>query len=131
MKKKIKKVVKKAAKSKTTKKKIAVATGKKKAVKKVVKKKVKATKPTIKKSPSLLLEKKDLVRQTIVSVLWSNEELTPSKLKTETEKLVSHQLGEQFGLYYKHVIDNLTSHKMVEEVLRGKTVNLRLIQKIE
>jgi len=112
---------------------------KKKAAKKSSSKKTKATvskKPAIEKhqditafQPDLL--KNDLVRQTIITILWRKEEATIPFLIQELKKEIGHHFDGDIERYVEKVKHDLEIKKLMELSPGKKPVQYRLSQKLD
>ena len=99
--------------------------------KKIVSGKAGAVKPkdTIPFQPDLL--KNDLVRQTIITVLWRNEEVTVPFLIQELNREIGHHFDGDMQLYVEKIKHELESKKLMEPSPGKKPVHYRLSQKLD
>jgi hypothetical protein len=99
----------------------------------VVKKKAAPKIPEQKSVPEIAFDpvKKDLVRQTIITVLWRTEEVTyPVLIELVNEDIGTHYKGD-LKLYIESVKNDLVARKLME-ISPGKTPpHFRLAQRLE
>lgn len=79
--------------------------------------------------PDLL--KHDLVRQTIITVLWKKEEVTTAVLINELKKEIGHHFDGDIDQYAEKVKNDLIAWKLMEESPGRKPVHYRLSQKLD
>lgn len=79
--------------------------------------------------PDLL--KRDLVRQTIITVLWRKEEVTLPILMTELKKEIGHHFDGDIDQYVDIVVRDLLGWKLMEETPGRKPIHYRLSQKLD
>lgn len=98
-----------------------------------VKKKAAQKEPEHKNLPEITFDplKKDLVRQTIITVLWRTEEVTyPVLVELVDEEIGSHYKGD-LKSYIEWMKNDLVSRKLME-ISPGKTPpHFRLAQRLE
>lgn len=75
--------------------------------------------------------KNDLVRQTIITVMWRKEEVTVATLLHELKKEIGHHFDGDLEQYAEKVKDDLIAWKLMEESPGKKPVQYRLSQKLE
>ena len=102
----------------------------------VPKKKAKVTKQTDEEPVSAVLFqpdllKRDLVRQTIITILWKKEEVTPATLVIELNKEIGHHFDGDIEQYVKKVMIDLVNWKLMEETPGKKALHYRLAQKLD
>lgn len=79
--------------------------------------------------PDLL--KRDLVRQTIITVLWRKEEVTPAVLLTELRKEIGHHFDGDIEQYTRKMMSDLITWKLMEETPGKKPLHYRLAQRLD
>lgn len=118
---------------------------KKKAVKKIANGEVKALKKkkggtgrkpllpiyaeTVAFSPDVV--KRDLVRQTIITILWRKEEVTETTLMAELKREIGHQFDGDLVSYLELVKNDLIQWKLMEASPGKKVAYYRLAQKLD
>ncbi|MBK9730468.1 MAG: hypothetical protein IPO83_04130 [Chitinophagaceae bacterium] len=79
--------------------------------------------------PDLL--KRDLIRQTIITILWRREEATMATLITDLKKEIGHHFDGDLELYANQVKNDLIGWKIMEESPGKRPVCYRLSQKLD
>ncbi len=79
--------------------------------------------------PDLL--KNDLVRQTIITILWRREEATMSTIKEDLKKEIGHHFDGDVERYIEHVKIDLEKRKLLEESPGKVPLHYRLAQKLQ
>lgn len=79
--------------------------------------------------PDLL--KRDLVRQTIITILWKKDEVTTAVLVNELKKEIGHHFDGDIDQYAEKVKNDLIAWKLMEESPGRKPVHYRLSQKLD
>ncbi|MEO6167411.1 MAG: hypothetical protein ABIO46_01325 [Chitinophagales bacterium] len=106
--------------------KTAIASSKSKIIKKKTAEKPQEVSPF---QPDLL--KRDLVRQTIITILWKKEEVTHVMLVSELNKEIGHHFDGDIDQYAEKVKSDLILWKLMEETPGRKPVHYRLSQKLD
>lgn len=75
--------------------------------------------------------KRDLVRQTIITVLWRKEEVTEAVLFAELNREIGKHFDEDLLPYLTLVKDELMQWKLMEVLPGKKTAYYRLAQKLD
>ena len=83
--------------------------------------------PAIKFNP----EKIDLMRQTMITVLWRFDEIPETKFQSEIRKEIQNHFPDDFQHYFDKVKTDLEQKKLIENAPDKKIPCLRLAQKIE
>ena len=111
-------------------KKISASTKKKSSGKKTTTKK---RPPKSRGNPPVKLkqEKIDLARQTIISVLWSNDEFLSEEIMHAVQKEIGQSFSGDFNAHFEKALQQLEKHKLVEDVPNKKPKSIRLAQRIE
>ena len=76
-------------------------------------------------------EKLDLVRQTIISHLWSKEEVAADKIQANIEKEIGEKFSGDFNAHFNKSMEGLLKHKLIEDVPGKKPGMIRLTQRID
>jgi hypothetical protein len=79
--------------------------------------------------PDLL--KNDLIRQTIITILWRREEATMSAIKEDLVKEIGHHFDGDIERYIEHVKSDLEKRKLLEESPGKLLPHYRLAQKLQ
>lgn len=75
--------------------------------------------------------KRDLVRQTIITILWRKEELTMDTLVKELKSEIGDQFSGDIEWYAALVTTDLQARKLMETVPGKQAVHYRLTQKLD
>ena len=94
-------------------------------------KKNSAAKPQKASSIRITQEKLDIVRQTIISLLWTDEEVALDKLQSGVEKEVGEKFSGDFKAHYEKSMEGLLKHKLIEDVPNKRPKMIRLAQRID
>ena len=76
-------------------------------------------------------DKRDLMRQNIVTLLWRYQECSVAFLQRELGNKFQNQFGGELPLYFTSVLSDLKQMKVVEEVHFRGPMKLRLTQGAE
>lgn len=84
---------------------------------------------TVAFSPDIL--KRDLVRQTVITILWKKEELTEATLISELKREIGQHFDGDLAPYFELVKDDLMKWKLMEASPGKKVAYYRLAQKLD